>query len=60
MRVWINVTNTAHTLTLPSSVSIAVNDIAGYNAGTNTITFDAPGAYIFDFSSVDGGVNYLT
>ena len=59
MRVWINVTNTAHTLTLPSSVSIAVNDIAGYNAGTNTITFDAPGAYIFDFSSVDGGVNYL-
>ena len=58
MRIWINVTNIAHTVTLPASVTIAVNDIAGYNSTTNTITFDASGNYIFDFSSTDGGVNY--
>jgi len=59
MRVWINVTNTAYTVTLPSSVSIADGDIAGFNAGTSTITFDAIGNYVFDFSSIDGGSHYL-
>jgi len=61
MRVWIVVSDTAHTLTLPASVSIGVNDIAWSEPnvdGTNTITFDAPGNYIFDFSSIDGGNNY--
>jgi len=59
MRVWINVTNVSHTVTLPSSVSIAVGDIAGYNASTGAITFDATGNYVFDFSSIDGGSHYL-
>jgi hypothetical protein len=59
MRVWINVTNAAHTVTLPSNVDIAVNDIAGYNSATQTITFDATGSYVFDISSVDSGQNYL-
>ena len=59
MRVWIEVTNIAHTVTLPTSVTIGVNDIAGYNATTDTITFDATGNYVFDFSSIDGGDNYL-
>jgi hypothetical protein len=59
MRVWINVTNTSHTVTLPASVNIAVSDIAGYNSTTGAITFDAPGAYVFDISSVDGGNDYL-
>lgn len=58
MRVWIVVTNVAHTVTLPSAVDIAVGDIAGYNSSTNTITFDAAGNYIFDFSSIDGGTDY--
>ena len=59
MRVWIYVQNTSHTVTLPSSVTVASGDIAGYNAATNTITFDAVGNYVFDFSSIDGGANYL-
>ena len=62
MRVWIVVTNVAHTVTTPASVSIGISDIAGQalnNDGTNTITFDAPGNYIFDFSSIDSGANYL-
>jgi len=59
MRVWINVQSAAHTVTLPASVTVAVGDIAGYNAATNTITFDAAGNYVFDFSSIDGGNSYL-
>lgn len=48
-----------HTITFPSTVSIGINDITGYIAATNTITFDVPGNYIFDISSADGGVTYL-
>lgn len=59
MRVWIVVTDISHTVTLPSSVNIAVTDIAGYDSTTNTITFDSPGNYIFDFSSIDGGLDYF-
>ena len=59
MRVWISVTNTAHTVTLPSSVTTAVGDIAGYNSTTQTITFDAVGNYVFDFSSIDSGNTFL-
>ena len=59
MRVWIDVTSVAHTVTLPAAVTIGVEDIAGYNAATDTITFDNIGNYVFDFSSIDGGDNYL-
>jgi len=59
MRVWISVTDISHTVTLDPKVTIAVNDIAGYNSITNAITFDYPGNYVFDFSSVDGGYNFL-
>lgn len=67
MRVWIQVTDTSHTVTTPSSVSIGISDIAWSEPngdGTQTITFDqatdqgAPGSYLFDFSSIDGGNNY--
>jgi hypothetical protein len=59
MRVWIVLTSAAHTITLPASVSVGVNEIVGYNPDNHTITFDVPGNYIFDFSSIDGGTNYL-
>lgn len=58
MRVWIVIADLSETVTLPSSVTVAVNDIAGYETDTQTITFDSPGSYIFDFSSIDGGANY--
>jgi hypothetical protein len=60
VRVWIVISDyTTQTVTLPASVSIGVNDISGYNSSSNTITFDANGNYIFDFSSIDGGTTYF-
>jgi hypothetical protein len=54
LRLAVNITNTAHTLTLPAAVSQGVTGVQGYAAGT--ITFAATGVYQFDFSTVDGGV----
>ncbi|WP_396189338.1 hypothetical protein [Flavobacterium sp.] len=62
MRVWIELTSANHTLTLPASVSIGIDEIAGSRVnedGSHTIVFDTAGNFIFDFSSVDGGTNYL-
>jgi hypothetical protein len=62
MRVWIVITDIAHTVTMPASVSITINDIAGSTPnsdGTWTIKFDAPGNYVFDISSIDSGSSYL-
>lgn len=52
MRILIAVTSVAHTVTLPTTITLGVADIAGYNAGTHAITFDAPGNYVFDVSYV--------
>jgi hypothetical protein len=59
LRVWIVIQDPSYTITLPSSVTIGVNDITGYNPNTRAITVDRVGNYIFDFSSVDGGANYF-
>ena len=62
MRVWIVVTDIAHTVTMPASVSIGMEEVAGAvvnEDSTTTITFDVTGNYIFDFSSIDGGTSYL-
>ena len=59
MRVWIAVTDIAHTVTLDAKVTIGVADIAGYDYTNNKITFNKTGNYVFDFSSVDGGYNFL-
>ena len=59
IRVWIYVTDVAHTVTLSSSISIGENDIAGFDSVTRAITFDKVGDYVFDFSSIDSGANFL-
>lgn len=62
MRVWIVVSSVAHTVTLPSSVTVGVDDIAGVviqEDGSAKITFDEAGSYVFDFSSTDSGSSYL-
>ena len=67
MRVWFNVTNKTHTVTLPGSVRIGIDEVAGAaitrnldtSIASSTITFDIAGNYIFDFSSIDGGTTYF-
>jgi hypothetical protein len=57
--VWINVTNTSHTLTLPSSIdAVSLNDIIGWD-GVNTISFTQTGYYGFEFGSVDAGTSFF-
>ena len=53
LRFSINITNTAYTLTLPSSVTLGTTGIQGYLA--NVITFAATGTYEFEFQTSDGG-----
>jgi hypothetical protein len=59
VRVAFNITNTAHTVTLPAAVSQGLLGLQGVSPGTagvsNTITFGAVGNYAFEFVSVDGG-----
>ena len=53
--VQITVASTAHTLTLPASVSVNLRGIQGANISTNVITFAAVGTYLFQFITSDAG-----
>jgi hypothetical protein len=55
VRLEITVSNAAHTVTLPSSVTINRRGIQGLNVSTNVITFAAAGVYTFDFTTVNTG-----
>jgi len=57
--VWMGIANVAHTIQLPTSVSINATDVAGYDVGTRTITFAATGNYLFEISSYTGGASYM-
>lgn len=57
VQVWLTITNVNYTVTVPSSVTIGLSDIAGANTSTNVITFDAPDSYILEFSSTNAGSN---
>jgi hypothetical protein len=53
--VQVTVTSAAHTLTIPTAVSVNNAGIQGINTSTNVITFAAPGIYTFQFVTSDGG-----
>jgi hypothetical protein len=53
IKLQINITNTAHTVTLPVSVTLGTSGLQGYSAGV--ITFGATGTYEFAFGTYDGG-----
>jgi hypothetical protein len=53
VRVGINITNTAYTVTLPGAVNVGTTGLQGY--ASNVITFAATGTYQFEFSTVDSG-----
>ena len=54
--VIVTVSNVAHTVQLPSSVSVNSLGIQGYNSSTGIITFAATGTYSFTFSTNNGGI----
>ena len=49
------ITNTAYTVTLPTSVVNGLLGLAGWDSGTRTITFYQTGNFRYSFSTVDGG-----
>ena len=53
--VSVTVSSVAHTLTLPSAVSVNNTGIQGLISSTNVITFAATGTYTFQFVTSDGG-----
>lgn len=55
--VEINISNTAHTLTLPTQVDVNALGIIGYNAGTRVMTFPTTGKYEFEFSTSNAGAS---
>jgi hypothetical protein len=61
VRLWVTITNVAHTLQFPTAVSIGSSAVAGFgvNGLTSTITFEQTGEYIFDIGSYDNGITYF-
>jgi hypothetical protein len=53
--VQVTVSNVAHTLQIPTAVSVNARGIQGLNTSTNTITFVATGVYSFQFVTSNGG-----
>lgn len=53
--VQVTVASTAHTITLPTAVTVNAQGIQGLNPSTNVITFAATGVYAFQFVTSDGG-----
>ena len=54
VRLQINVTNVAYTVTLPSAVTRGLNNLQGYNSTNHTITFSQAGYYVFEFTTSTG------
>jgi hypothetical protein len=62
MRLWIEVTDVSHTLTLPATlpgVTLGLGNIANANTATGVISFSETGTYVFEFQTVDNGQNIL-
>ena len=53
LKLQINITNVAHTVTLPAAVTLGTSGLQGYSAGT--ITFGATGTYEFGFGTYNAG-----
>ena len=57
--IQITVSNLAHTVTFPASVSVNNRGIQGLNTATNTVTFVATGVYNFEFTTSNGGTTII-
>jgi len=59
VKIKITINNVAHTLTLPTQVTVNNQGIQGLNTSTNTITFAATGVYEFLFETSDNGATFI-
>lgn len=59
IKLAVTVTNAYNTLTFPTTVNIANASISGFNTSTRTITFDGPGTYLYELSTINGGSSFL-
>lgn len=55
LRLELNITNVAHTITLPAAVDVNNTGIQGLDTATNTITFPSEGKYTLDFETYQAG-----
>jgi hypothetical protein len=55
IKLQINVTNVAHTVTLPDVTLLGTAGVQGYNSATRTITFAATGIFEFAFGTFNAG-----
>lgn len=55
IRFELDITDLAHTLTLPNTVTKGVDSIVGLNTSTNVITFPRTGIYHYEFWTDDAG-----
>lgn len=56
IRLQVTVASTAHTLVLPSAVSVGTTNLQGFSS--NTITFNQTGTFEYEFETSDGGSTY--
>lgn len=56
--VQVTISNTAHSLTLPSSVDKGTTSLVGFNSGSRAITYSSIGTYVYEFITVDAGVSW--
>jgi len=60
LKLWVNVTNTAYTMTVPSSL-LGLDQIFGANTTSGVITFGNIGTYIYEFGTGTAGTTtYIT
>jgi hypothetical protein len=55
IKLQINITNVAHTVTLPDVVLLGTGGVQGYNSATRTITFTSTGVFEFAFGTFNNG-----
>lgn len=56
VRVWVVVSNIAHTITFPDEVTVGLNKISGVTGQVLTPTV---GNYLFEFGTIDGGTTVM-
>ena len=60
LKLWVNVTNAAHTVTVPTSL-LGLDQIIGANTTTGVITFGNIGNYVFEFGTgTAGSTTYIS